>query len=461
MRAVTWILRIISITTFVYMAWLVYNALAGYWDWDAPYLFIITVFHLLCLVIFFLAVMIINGLAGVFLGGVAINDLLVGLYNTIILRMWYMQPYGVHSPLTNMQEVFTMFMIDIETVVWALWGYMFTFLYFLFAAIGVALFLQSIVRMEHKYVGGAFLSIQCILVVAAFQHVLIPEFNPFPSDFIVFLTHSAQVLALISFLYLESSYQMIYSYSVGKPVEDREETLKRQLLALRHATRKQDALERGDKITLTAMSRKSGATAFSFLREAIERKAVGSKDALENLDAISDVRRLQHYVDELLLNDPKAREELTARAASPSAGFVISSALIGSVFRTIVVIALSFVLMSPDIFIAILNLPIGIENSVEIQQAEFILIFLVPVIFLFPFISMAISWVSQREDVEQKPKLTETEKEEFQLKKKELDLKKKEAARIRKERKKAKKKRKTKDEEGDEWDKALEETFKR
>ena len=107
--------------------------------------------------------------------------------------------------------------------------------------------------------------------------------NPFPADFFVFLSEWAQILAIVSFAYLEVSYQMIYSYSVGKPVEDREETLKKQLLALRQATRKQDAIERGEKVASSGIGRTTSATAFSFLREAIERKVVGTQDALENL----------------------------------------------------------------------------------------------------------------------------------------------------------------------------------
>ncbi|MFX0107391.1 MAG: hypothetical protein ACFE7R_03840, partial [Candidatus Hodarchaeota archaeon] len=227
---------------------------------------------------------------------------------------------------------------------------------------------------------------------------------------------------------------------------------------LRQATRKQDAIERGEKVSITAMSRTSGATAFSFLREAIERKVVGSKDALENLDAISDVRRLQHFVDELLHSDPRARDELTAKAAAPSSGYVIGSTILGSVVRFLSVIGISFVLMSPAIFVAFLSLPPGIANSVEILQPEIVLLFLVPVVLLFPFAAMVVSWFSKREILEE-AKLTKEEKEEQKRRKKELSRKKKEAAKKRKERAKARKK--TKGDEKDEWDKALEEAYRR
>ncbi|MFW9809451.1 MAG: hypothetical protein ACFFE6_08740 [Candidatus Thorarchaeota archaeon] len=462
MKVVTWILRIASIATFAGMAFLVYYLLDvnDFWHWDAPYNFVVTVFRLLSLIVFFLTTTMISGLVSAFAGGAMPSDLIIGLYNTLVLRTWYMQPYGVSDPLTNVAEVWTSFQTNLLDVLFALWDNTFLFLYFLFAGVGIALFLQSLARMEHKYVGGAFLSIQAIVILAAFRALIVPDLNPFPGDFMVFLQMPAQLLALVSFAYLEVSYQMIYSYSVGKPVEDREETLKKQLLALRQATRKQDAIERGEKVSTTGMSRTTGATAFSFLREAIERKVVGTQDALESLDAVSDVRRLQIYVDELLQTDSRARDELTAKAAAPSSSYVIGSTITGSAIRFLTVVSISFILMSPSVVSILLNLPIGIQSSVELIQPEIVLLFLVPVVLLFPFTAMIISWFSRREVVE-KEEMTKEEKEAVKLRKKELARKKREAEKARKARTKARKKRKGDESEVDEWDKALEETFKR
>ncbi|MFW9800842.1 MAG: hypothetical protein ACFFD9_10425, partial [Candidatus Thorarchaeota archaeon] len=436
------------------------------WHWDAPYNFIVTVFRMLSLVFFFVAFTMTTGTAAAIMGTVP-NELIVGLYNTIVLRLWYMQPYGVSGPITDINQVFSRFTTDIFLVIDSLIQNTFPFVYFLCAGVGVALFLQSLVRMEHKFVGGAFIAIQMILVIATFKGTfsailgpsIVPDYTVFPSDFIEFLGTNIQLLALVSFAYLELSYQMIYSYSVGKPVEDREETLKKQLLALRQATRKQDAIEKGEKVSSTAMSRTTGAIAFSFLREAIERKVVGSQDALENLDAVSDVRRLQIYVDDLLQTDSRARDELTAKAAAPSSSYVIGSTVMGSVIRFLSVVAISFILMSPSI-IAIINLPEGIQNSVEILQPEIVLLFLVPVVFLFPFAAMVISWFSKREVLEE-TELTKAEKEEAKRRKKELKRKRKEAAKKRKERERARRKAKEKTEVADEWDKALEDTYAR
>ena len=464
MKAVTWILRILSTLTFVYMCYLVYEALRGSWEWDETYVFIVIVFRLLSFIVFFLAIMIMTGLATAFLGGYQPNDLVVGLYNTLILKMWYMQPYGVTDPLTTIEDVFTHFGTSFITLIDHLWNTLFIFLYFLAAGIGVAMFLQSLVRMEHKYVAGAFTSIQCVIILAAarisFQEATIGipgRILQFPSDFIAYIEDPMFTLALISFAYLEISYQMIYSYSVGKPVEDREETLKKQLLTLRQATRKQDAIEKGEKVSTTAMSRSSGATAFSFLREAIERKVLGDKDVLENLDAVSDVRRLQTFVDELLSEDPKARDELTAKAAAPSGSYVISSTLLGSAMRFLLVLTLSFVLMNPQLLFSGLSLPPGIANSAEITQPEIVLLFLVPITLMFVFVSMVIGWASKREDVEE----TREEREARKRREKEAKKKRKEAAIARKKREKARKKREVKEGEPDEWDKALEEAFRR
>ena len=443
------------------MAYLVYWLLDtnDIWHWNAPYLFIVTVFRLLSLILFFFISTMISGIASVFAGGALPNDLVVGLYNVLILRLWYMQPYGVSGPMTNLAEVWTSFGTNMNAVLIALWNNTFLFLYFLFAGIGIVLFLQSLVRMDHRYVGGAFLSIQGILIAATYKALTVPNLDPFPPDFIVFLTSWAQILALVSFAYLEVSYQMIYSYSVGKPIEDREETLKKQLLALRQATRKQDAIERGEKVSSSAMSRTTSATAFSFVREAIERKVVGTQDALENLDAVSDVRRLQIFVDDLLRTDSTAKDELTAKAAAPSSIYVIGSTLTGSAIRFLSVILISFVLLNPNIVIALLNLPIGVMDSIEIQQPEMMLLLFLPIVLLFPFAAMTISWFSKR-PVVIKDELTEEEKAQEKIRKKELAKKRKEAAKARHAREKARKKRKGDESEVDEWDKALEETYK-
>jgi hypothetical protein len=467
MKAVTWVLRILSIATFIAMCFLVYTLMDvnGVWGWAAPYEFVVTVFRLLSLMFFFLAMMIMYGLSSMLMGAQGANQIAVNLYNTLVLRMWYMQPYGVDTPLVEMGQVFSRFGQDFATILDILWNNTFLFLYFLCAGIGVALFLQSIYRLEHKFVGGAFVSIQAILLLAAAQSFwmatvsyTLPDFQTgFPLDFLVFLTGEVQILALVSFAYLEISYQMIYSQSVGKPIEDREETLKKQLLALRVATRKQDSIEKGEKVSITGMSRSSGATAFSFLREAIERKVIGTQDALENLDAVADVRRLQIFVDEVLATDPQARDQLTAKAASPSSSYVIGSTVLGSVIRFTMVIAVSFLLMSPLILLSAMNLPPGIENSAELLQPEIVLLFLVPIVLLFPFVAAVIGWVSKREDVEE-IELTEEQKEEQKKKKKEFEQRKKDAEKTRKAREKARKERKK--EEADEWDKALEEIYR-
>jgi hypothetical protein len=461
LKAVTWILRIASIITFSLMAYMVYSILDpnDIWHWNAPYTFVVTVFRLLSLIVFFLATTMVGGLASVFAGGGLPDNLVVGLYNTLVLRTWYMQPYGVSDPLTNIQQVWASFYMNLNDVLIALWNNTFLFLYFLCAGVGIALFLQSLARMDHKFVGGAFISIQAIVILAAFRALIVPNIDPIPPDFIQFLSTQGQILALVSFAYLEVSYQMIYSYSVGKPVEDREETLKKQLLALRQATRKQDAIERGEKVSSTGMSRSTGATAFSFLREAMERKVMGGQSALESLDAVSDVRRLQIYVDELLQSDSRARDELTAKAAAPSSSYVIGSTITGSAIRFLTVIALSFILISPNVVQMLLNLPIGIRDSVELIQPEIVMLFLVPIVLLFPFSAAVISWTSKRE-VAEGEKLTKEEKDAAKARRKNLARKRREAEKARKVRAKERKKRKGDETGVDEWDKALEDAYK-
>ena len=118
MKAVTWILRIASVATFSVMAILVYLFLDSndIWHWNAPYDFIVTVFRLLSLILFFLTSTMISGLGSAFAGGAIPNDLVVGLYNTLVLRTWYMQPYGVAGPMANLQQVWTSFGANMSSV---------------------------------------------------------------------------------------------------------------------------------------------------------------------------------------------------------------------------------------------------------------------------------------------------------------------------------------------------------
>ncbi|MFW9918690.1 MAG: hypothetical protein ACFFED_03770 [Candidatus Thorarchaeota archaeon] len=468
MKPVTVVLQILSIVLFFLMCLNVYLALEGYWNWNAPYVFIVTVFRLISLILFFVGSMVIAGLVAPFTGFTP-SEALVGLYNTQLLRMWYMQPYGVSGPFTSIRDVFSSVTGNFGQLWTILSQYSFNFMFFLAAALGIVFFLQSLFRFDHKFVGGAFISIQSVLVIAAVRATVfpllpvipIPEFasGSIPPDFFEYLFDNAQIIALISFAYLEISYQMIYSHSVGKPVEEREDTLKKQLLALRQVTRKKEAIEKGEKISTTAMSRSSGATAFSFLREAIERRVFGESEVVESLDAIADVRRLQIFVDELLSTDPNARDELTAKAAAPSSAYIISSTISGSIIRFLGVITIAFLFVNPLIFTTLFSLPPGIQNSVELEQPELVILFLLPILLVFVLVAMIIGWATARE-VEEKPAMSKEEKEAENTRKTELKKKRADAKKARKEREMARKKRKDSSEPVDEWDRALEETYK-
>ena len=115
--------------------------------------------------------------------------------------------------------------------------------------------------------------------------------------------------------------------------------------------------------------------------------------------------------------------------------------------------------MNPNFVQMVLNLPIGIQNSVELIQPEIVVLFLVPVVGIFPMAAAVISWMSRREVVE-KEKLTKEEKEAIKQRKKDLARKRKETEKARRARAKARKERKGDEVEVDEWDKALDDAFK-
>ena len=108
----------------------------------------------------------------------------------------------------------------------------------------------------------------------------------------------------------------------------------------------------------------------------------------------------------------------------------------------------------------VLRLPIGIQTSMEIMQPEMMLLLFLPVVLLFPFAAMVITWFSKRAEVE-KDESTREEKEAEKERKKDLARRRKEAAKARKERERARKKKSRTETEVDEWDKALEETYRK
>ena len=127
MKPVTIVLQILSIITFILMCLSVYWALEGYWNWNAPYVFIVTVFRLISLLLFFLASMVIAGLVAPFTN-FAPGEALVGLYNTQLLRMWYMQPYGVTGPFYTINDVFASVMNNMGSLWIIFTEYSFNFL---------------------------------------------------------------------------------------------------------------------------------------------------------------------------------------------------------------------------------------------------------------------------------------------------------------------------------------------
>ena len=138
----------------------------------------------------------------------------------------------------------------------------------------------------------------------------------------------------------------------------------------------------------------------------------------------------------------------------------MSSTLVGTVLRLVAVVVVSFVFMNPLFFTVLFNLPPGIRDSVELQQPELIVFFLAPILFLLVLVAMIIGWVTTRE-IDEKPELTTEEKAKEKQRKAELKKKRAEAKKARKAREKVRKSRKSESETDDEWDKALEDTYRK
>lgn len=238
-------------------------------------------------------------------------------------------------------------------------------------------------------------------------------FMQIPERFGQFLLSSIFQIALASFIYLEFAFQLNYMYQVTSPSEQRAERLREQIQTLKRASREavvhlekieagepteileQELDEGGNVIEKTKMEsvRKflsKTATGFSFIREMIERRKMEEKTK-RAIEALQDTRRLSNYLNRLFDQDPEAEQTLTAKSSAPGAGRLIRSTIIDMVYRIAGITFLVFVISkTPWIITHIFRAPESIADSVEMFTPEVILTLFIPLVLLFPFISIII-----------------------------------------------------------------------
>jgi len=120
--------------------------------------------------------------------------------------------------------------------------------------------------------------------------------------------------------------------------------------------------------------------------------------ARKMVEALHDTRRLSNYLNKLLAEDSEAEYTLTAKSSAPTAGRLIRSTVVDVLTRIIgITVIVFFISQTPWVLINIFQVPTSIFESVELQfTAEVILTLLIPVILLFPIISIVIRMSKQQ-----------------------------------------------------------------
>jgi hypothetical protein len=238
-------------------------------------------------------------------------------------------------------------------------------------------------------------------------------FMPIPERFGQFIFSPIFQIALSSFLYLEFTFQLNYVYQVTSPSEQRAERLYEQIQTLKRASQEAvihlEKIEAGEpseiieeqldeegnviektKVESVRKFLSKTATGFSFIREMIERRKL-EEQTKRTIEALKDTRRLSNYINHLFEQDPEAEQTLTAKSSAPLAGRLIRSTILDMVYRIAGITFLVFIISkTPWIIEFIFRAPESIVYSVEMYTPEVMLTLFIPLVLLFPFISIII-----------------------------------------------------------------------
>jgi len=217
-------------------------------------------------------------------------------------------------------------------------------------------------------------------------------------------------LAIVSYIYLELSFQINYTDLVTKPSLERSDRLEAQLSILQRESVhvvanvdkiKEEAKQRKQELELKKESvgkflAKTSTAGFSYVKEMIEKKKLETEEK-KLVTAASKTRRLGRFIERLFREDPEAEDTLTAKSAKPHATNLATSTLLNFGFRLIILIIISFIIIHPHWFLVnVFGLPPAITESVVMYSPEVIIVLLLPIMLIIPAIAQLISYVKHR-----------------------------------------------------------------
>lgn len=456
-RAFTHVLRIVAGGLFVWAFMFFVSGMfyGGFFSWDAIVTFFTNLKDLVCSALYMLLYYAPQGtnaaLSGLFgtttptlFDSYMVGGLNGGLLNWYILQLFsfpakpildenqipisYVYLTNIHDAPDYLAASFNILVVDIYSLVFIIFGIIALFNAVFFVA-----------RMRGKYSLNAVMAMAGMVIVpltligfqkmlavfgvtwdvlATLPAVLRPEIAVPITEGWGFFTQPIFISVLLIYLFVELSFQVEYSDLVTKPSEEREERLGFQLEALQREGMRvtttiekvQEMVKEQKKTVGTQPNRLrqffSKAGGFSYVKEMVEKRKF-EKATQKWLEAASDTRRLGSYVQRLTTEDPEARRTLTAKSSAPTAGKMLVSTLINIGLRCFAIISLTFIVIQPRFILTMLFTGFGLSptpldnyailQSAELATPEAILVLLIPVLCLFPVISLIIKKVkSQR-----------------------------------------------------------------
>jgi hypothetical protein len=274
--------------------------------------------------------------------------------------------------------------------------------------IGLIAGILSFLRISGRLASLCFISMIALAILGAAGILLnFPQYPygfffapvssyPPPPNATLFLGSLVFLIALVGYIYLEVSYQVVYFYSLLEPPTIREAQLRRQIQQL-HTDAQSEIPARRQEIPIPkALQRMLGSDAFRLMRQVIERKLLRREWLVELKDA-HEVRRLNTFVTRLFREDPEAEASLTAHASSPSLTRMTVLSIGSSIIRFAFVVLIAYICINPTSFLLLFNAPQIILYSVEfLYLPEKTLMFLLPLSLLFPLAATIIGYIRQR-----------------------------------------------------------------
>ena len=359
------------------------------------------------------------------------NILFLEYYAELFTSIMWFDPFHLSLFLNSFQVEYLIWpylwtIILNDLAINAFWS----FYYFLFPLLLLIAIITGVVfvwKIRMRYLVSSFICMQTLLALAALTQIInigLPSNTLFFSSTsffieilyggvagaaITFLTSPLFFAALICYLYLEIGFQVIYMDEVTSPALERRKMIGEQLKVVEEiASAPEELVVEGEKeVSKTKLT--ISEEAIKFLRNIIEMKIFRKKKVEK--EAVSDIRRLQAYVDKVYTEIPGSRETLTAVAAAPSFGKVTRSAIMGTLLRVGGIIVFSFICFAALIALRQIGVPLSVIESIEVSQPEIVLVLLLPIAFSFPMAAFIIGLVKEygKKEPEKEKKAKEKE----------------------------------------------------